>query len=88
MTSSITTSSDPNDSVLEAARKIAVPNILNQKLDAGEPVHAFSVKFINNPEIVHYIAAAGYDAVLIDLEHGTLQMDITSTISTTAMAVG
>jgi 2-keto-3-deoxy-L-rhamnonate aldolase RhmA len=73
---------------LEAARKVAVPNILKEKLDAGQPVYAFSIKFINNPEIVHYVAAAGYDAVLIDMEHGTVQMDVASTMSTSSLAVG
>jgi 2-keto-3-deoxy-L-rhamnonate aldolase RhmA len=73
---------------LEAARKVAVPNILKDKLDAGQPVYAFSVKFITNPEIVHYIAAAGYDAILIDMEHGTVQMDVASTMSTSALAIG
>lgn len=73
---------------LEKARESAIPNKLKDKLTAGELAHSFSIKFVNNIEIVHYAAVAGYDAILIDLEHGTLSLDGTSAMCISALQVG
>jgi 2-keto-3-deoxy-L-rhamnonate aldolase RhmA len=73
---------------LESARKAAIPNKLRDKLAAGELAHSFSIKFVNNIEVVHYAAVAGYDAILIDLEHGTLGLDTTAALSISALQVG
>jgi 2-keto-3-deoxy-L-rhamnonate aldolase RhmA len=73
---------------LDTARQAAIPNKLRDKLAAGELAHSFSIKFINNVEVVHYAAVAGYDAILIDLEHGTLSLDTTAALSIAALQVG
>lgn len=76
------------DLKLEAARSTVVPNKLNAKLAAAELSHSLSIKFISNLEIVHYAAAAGYDAILIDLEHGTVGIEHTATLCIGALQVG
>jgi 4-hydroxy-2-oxoheptanedioate aldolase len=73
---------------VEHARKVAVPNKLQEKLRAGRLAHSFSIKFIQNVEIVHYAAVAGYDSILIDLEHGTLDLATTGTLSISALQAG
>lgn len=73
---------------IQEARKAAIPNTLPNKLINGELAYSFSIKFVNNIEIVHYAAVAGYDAILIDLEHGTLSLDTTAALSITALQVG
>jgi 2-keto-3-deoxy-L-rhamnonate aldolase RhmA len=77
-----------NQESLAAARRVAIPNVLKTKLENGILAHSFSIKFVNNIEIVHYAAAAGYDAILIDLEHGTLALDTTAALSISALQVG
>ena len=73
---------------LASARKHAIPNVLRNKLQKGELSHSFSFKFVHNIEVVHYAASAGYDAILIDLEHGTLGLDTTAAFSISALQVG
>lgn len=73
---------------IQHARKVSVPNKLREKLMAGQLAHSFSIKFINNVEIVNYAAAAGYDSILIDLEHGTLDLATTGALSIMALQVG
>ena len=45
-------------------------NLMKEKLRAGKPVYGVSV-MIPSPQIVEMIAAAGFDWVLLDCEHGT-----------------
>jgi 2-keto-3-deoxy-L-rhamnonate aldolase RhmA len=73
---------------LEAARAQAVPNTLKDKTLAGELAHSFSIKLVSTIEIVHYAAAAGYDAVLIDLEHSSFGLETTNQLSCAALQVG
>ena len=76
------------DTALAAARQMAVPNRLKNKMEAGQLAHSCSIKFINNVEAVSMIAVAGYDAVLIDLEHGQLGLDVANQLSVTALLAG
>lgn len=73
---------------LAKARSVAVPNVLQDRMRAGRLTHAFSLKMFDNIEVVHYAAAAGYDCVLIDLEHGTLDLRKASQLSVAALQVG
>jgi 2-keto-3-deoxy-L-rhamnonate aldolase RhmA len=57
-------------------------------MQAGLLTHAFSLKMFDNIEVVHYAAAAGYDAILVDLEHGTLDLGKASQLSVAALQVG
>lgn len=73
---------------LIAARKAAAPNPLKSKLVKGELAHALSIKIIGSIEIVGYAASAGYDCVLIDLEHSSFGLDTTNQLSCAALQLG
>ena len=73
---------------LAAARQIAVRNPLREKLDNGELAHSLSVKLVSSIEIVGYAAAAGYDAILVDLEHSAFGLDVTNQLSVSALQAG
>ena len=79
----------PQDvSALEAARAKAIPNRVLDMLHAGDLSHAFSIKLVHSIEVVHYAAAAGYDAILIDLEHSSFGLETTNQLSCAALQVG
>lgn len=73
---------------LTAARQIAVPNALRNKLIKGQLAHALSVKLVSSVEIVGYAAAAKYDSILIDLEHSPFGLETTNQLSCAALAHG
>jgi hypothetical protein len=52
-----------------AAAELAHPNLMKQRLNAGEVVTAMSIRYSRGIEIVGYAKAAGMNGVLIDLEH-------------------
>jgi 4-hydroxy-2-oxoheptanedioate aldolase len=60
---------------------------MKQKLRAGEPVYGVSV-MIPSPQIVEMIAAAGFDWVLLDCEHGTLTLESVELMAMAAEASG
>ena len=63
------------------------PNRMKEKLRAGEPVYGVSV-MIPSPQIVEMIAAAGFDWVLLDCEHGTLTLESVELMAMAAEASG
>ena len=72
---------------LAAARTHVVPNVVLSKVQQGQLAHSLSIKLVRTIEIVHY-AAAGFDAVLIDLEHSSMGLETTSQLSCAALQVG
>ena len=62
-------------------------NAMKEKLRAGEPVYGVSV-MIPSPQIVEMIAAAGFDWVLLDCEHGTLTLESVELMAMAAEASG
>ena len=60
---------------------------MKEKLRAGEPVFGVSV-MIPSPQIVEMIAAAGFDWVLLDCEHGTLTLESVELMAMAAEACG
>lgn len=62
-------------------------NKMKQKLRAGEPVFGVSV-MIPSPQIVEMCAAAGFDWVLLDCEHGTLTLESVELMAMAAEASG
>jgi len=62
-------------------------NPVKEKLRAGEPVFGVSV-MIPSPQIVEMIAAAGFDWVLLDCEHGTLTLESVELMAMAAEATG
>lgn len=73
---------------LEAARSLAVPNIVRDKLNAGILNHAFSIKMCDNVAIVQFAASVGYDAILIDLEHSSASLSAANQLSVAALSMG
>lgn len=62
-------------------------NRMKEKLRAGEPVFGVSV-MIPSPQVVEMIAAAGFDWVLLDCEHGTLTIESVELMAIAAEASG
>ena len=62
-------------------------NLMKEKLQAGKPVYGVSV-MIPSPQIVEMIAAAGFDWVLLDCEHGTLTLESVELMAMAAEASG
>lgn len=62
-------------------------NMMKEKLHAGEPVFGVSV-MIPSPQIVEMVAAAGFDWVLLDCEHGTLTIESVELMAMAAEAAG
>ena len=62
-------------------------NRMKAKLRAGEPVFGVSV-MIPSPQIVEMVAAAGFDWVLLDCEHGTLTLESVELMAMAAEASG
>jgi 4-hydroxy-2-oxoheptanedioate aldolase len=63
------------------------PNRMKEKLRAGEAAFGVSV-MIPSPQIVEMIAAAGFDWVLLDCEHGTLTLESVELMAMAAEASG
>jgi len=64
-----------------------IRNRMKEKLGAGEPAFGVSV-MIPSPQIVEMIAAAGFDWVLLDCEHGTLTLESVELMAMAAEASG
>jgi 4-hydroxy-2-oxoheptanedioate aldolase len=62
-------------------------NRMKEKLRAGDAVFGVSV-MIPSPQIVEMIAAAGFDWVLLDCEHGTLTLESVELMAMAAEASG
>ena len=62
-------------------------NRMKEKLRAGEPVFGVSV-MIPSPQIVEMVAAAGFDWVLLDCEHGTLTLESVELMAMASEASG
>ena len=62
-------------------------NRMKEKLRAGEPVYGVSV-MIPSPQVVEMVAAAGFDWVLIDCEHGTITLESVELMAMAAEASG
>jgi 2-keto-3-deoxy-L-rhamnonate aldolase RhmA len=62
-------------------------NRMKDKLRAAEPVFGVSV-MIPSPQVVEMIAAAGFDWVLLDCEHGTLTLESVELMAMAAEASG
>ena len=60
---------------------------MKEKLRAGQPVFGVSV-MIPSPQVVEMIAAAGFDWVLLDCEHGTLTLESVELMAMAAEASG
>jgi len=62
-------------------------NLMKKKLLAGEPAIGLSV-MIPSPQIVEMAGALGFDWVLIDCEHGTINLETIELMAMAAEAAG
>jgi 4-hydroxy-2-oxoheptanedioate aldolase len=62
-------------------------NPMKEKLRAGEPAFGVSI-MIPSPQMVEMVAAAGFDWVLLDCEHGTLTLESVELMAMAAEASG
>ncbi|GAA5868644.1 hypothetical protein JCM3774_003610 [Rhodotorula dairenensis] len=65
---------------------IAVPNRLKERLDRDEVGSSMSVKLCTSVEIVGLAKAAGYEAILVDMEHNAFSLSTTNQLSCAALA--
>lgn len=63
------------------------PNRMKEKLRAGQPALGCSI-MIPSPQMVEMLAHAGFDWVLIDLEHGTIGLESAELMIMAAEAAG
>lgn len=63
------------------------PNQMKRKLLAGEPAIGLSV-MIPSPQVVEMAGALGFDWVLIDCEHGTINLETVEIMAMAAEAAG
>lgn len=78
----------PQSISLKAAQQDAHPNHLKSTLHAGSVVSAMSLRYSRGIEVVGYAASAGMDAVLIDLEHSSIDLDQCAQMTLASLAHG
>lgn len=63
------------------------PNLMKEKLLNGEPAFGVSI-MIPSPQLVEMVGKLGFDWVLIDCEHGTINPETVETLAMAAASVG
>ncbi len=61
---------------------------LLERLRAGEPRLMMGLRSARTPDIVHIARSAGHHAVMVDLEHSTMSVDVAAQLCVTADALG
>ncbi|KAH8889038.1 HpcH/HpaI aldolase [Thozetella sp. PMI_491] len=65
-----------------------ISNSMLEKLRRGEVASTLSIKLVRSIEIVMMAKTAGYDGVLIDMEHSSLDLDTTGQLCLAALYAG
>lgn len=65
-----------------------IPNPVKEALARNELTYAFTIKLLRSIEAVQIAQTAGYNSVLIDLEHAPLTLEQTGQICLAALARG
>lgn len=65
-----------------------IENHVKAKLAAGDFAFGGWISFTRNPALIRVIAAAGYDFVLIDMEHSSLSIEVVSDMCEMARGLG
>jgi len=66
----VQTASTPGTTANGSKLSFLVNTPLRDKLTSNQIASAFSVRLVTSVEIAQVVATAGWDALLIDLEHG------------------
>ncbi|WP_394836334.1 aldolase/citrate lyase family protein [Pendulispora rubella] len=61
---------------------------VTERLRSGEPVYALGIRASRSADVVRWAKAAGYHAVWIDMEHGTLSVDTAAQLCACALDIG
>lgn len=59
-----------------------------EQMQKGKPVFATMIRGINNPAIAKIAKQAGLDAIMVDMEHGSLGVNDVEQIASVAWAIG
>jgi len=60
---------------------LTLQNSIREKMQRDEIAYTLSVKLIRTVELPMMAKTAGFDGILIDMEHSTFDLDTTSTLS-------
>jgi 4-hydroxy-2-oxoheptanedioate aldolase len=63
-------------------------NNVKAKLERNEVVASMTVRLVRGIEIVRIAKSAGFDSLYVDLEHSSLDLDVTGQICMAALALG
>lgn len=63
-------------------------NNMREKMLRGEIAYTLSVKMVRTVEIPMIAKTAGFDGILIDMEHSTFDLDTTSQLCIAALYAG
>lgn len=66
----------------------AIPNSMKERMERGEVASLLTVKLVKSVEIVGMAKAAGFDGILIDMEHSPLELETTSQLCNAALYAG
>ncbi|GAA5852319.1 hypothetical protein JCM8547_006737 [Rhodosporidiobolus lusitaniae] len=66
--------------------KPVVHNLIKERLARDEVCSSMSVKLVTSVEIVGIAKAAGYEAILVDMEHNAFSLSTTNQLSCAALA--
>ena len=65
-----------------------IQNHAKEKLEAGELAIGLGIRQTRTVDIAKIAKVSGYDWLMVDMEHGTMDVDITTEICTAALDVG
>src|SRR4030081_1909733 len=72
---------------MTGARERTPPSLL-VRLRAGKPTLMLGIRTSRTTDVVRIAVATGYDAVMIDLEHSTMSLDVAGRLCATAGDLG
>jgi len=67
---------------------MTIPNSLKEKILRGEVAYTLSVKMVRTVELPMIAKTAGFDGILIDMEHSSFDLDTTSQLCIAALYAG
>jgi hypothetical protein len=71
-----------------ARQKYVIPNRTKAKMLRGEIAWIYHTYLIPRHEMAGFTAQAGFDGLLIDLEHGTIGLDQAANLAAICMNLG
>jgi 2-keto-3-deoxy-L-rhamnonate aldolase RhmA len=71
-----------------ASPTASIRNAARDRLDAGQLALGVGIRLVRSVEIAKAMAAAGYDWLFLDMEHGALSLDACAQIATAALDAG